>query len=209
MLGFFLFLVGMGTLWLCHHLVESETRDRVFTQVESLPEQRIALVLGCSEHLMNGRKNLFFQFRIDAAERLWDSGKVEYFILSGDNSKKSYDEPTAMKKALVKRGIPESKIFLDHAGFRTLDSVIRAAEVFQEREFLVVSQPFHVKRALYIAQSKGLTAKGFAARDVPTRYALKTHLREWAARAKMFLDLKVLNTEPRFFGPKISIPPSV
>jgi len=105
---------------------------------------------------------------------------------------------------LIKGGIPEEKIFLDYAGFRTLDSMVRAKEVFGLDSVTVISQKFHNERAIYIAERKGLSAIGFNAKDVSTRNGLKVQFREYFARVKVFLDL-LFNTQPKFYGDKVEI----
>lgn len=166
---------------------------------------KVALLLGTSSHLINGNKNRYFEYRMDAAAELFHQHKVEYILVSGDNRQKNYNEPIAMQKALKSRGVPEENIVLDYAGFRTFDSMIRAKEVFGQSEFVVVSQKFHNERAVYIARHSSIDAYGYNARDVEASAGLKTRLREVLARVKMMLDLYVLNTEPHFLGEKIII----
>jgi SanA protein len=136
---------------------------------------------------------------------LYKKSKIKYVIISGDNSKSTYDEPTDMKNELVKRGIPESVIFLDYAGFRTFDSVIRAQKVFSQTEFTVISQQFHNERAIVIARHYGIKAIGYNAKDVTAYNGFKTKVREKFARVKLFLDF-IIGNEPKFLGKKIEIP---
>jgi SanA protein len=122
-------------------------------------------------------------------------------IVSGDNSTQYYDEASAMKKALVENGVPDSVITLDYAGFRTLDSVVRCKWVFGQSDIILVSQEFQNERALFIAEHFGINAVGFNAQDVPEGYGLKTSIREYFARVKAVLDIYVLKTQPKFPGP--------
>lgn len=170
-----------------------------------IPGKKIGLLLGTSKYLSKGKHNFYYKYRIDAAVELFRLGKISYILVSGDNATMNYDEPTTIKKDLVNRGIPEKRIFLDYAGFRTLDSVERCKEVFGETDIVVISQQFHNERALYIAKKKGINAVGFNARDVDFRYGYKTKLREKFARVKTILDIHLLNTQPKFLGPKIEI----
>ena len=126
--------------------------------------------------------------------------------MSGDNRKKEYNEPRAMRDALIKKGISEDHIILDYAGFRTFDSMIRAEKVFGQDSFIVISQPFHNERAVFIARKSGIEAYGFNARDVDVAAGFKTKLREVGARVKMILDIYVLHTEPKFLGDPVIIP---
>ncbi len=142
---------------------------------------------------------------MNAAFELWKNGKADYLLVSGDNHTASYDEPTQMMNALVRRGVPEIAIVRDFAGFRTLDSVVRAHRVFGERRFCIVSQKDHLMRAIYIAKQHGIEALGYAAKDVTLREGLRTKVREAFARLQAVLDVGVLSREPHFLGPTITI----
>lgn len=175
------------------------------TQTSSVPQAAVALVLGCSPRLADGRHNLFFGRRIQAAAELYHAGKARALIVSGDNSTKHYDEPTAMKEALIHAGVPAAAIYCDYAGFRTLDSVVRAHAIFGQRQFIIVSQRFHNERAVFLARQHGLVAHGFDAPAVSRRTAPTTHLREYLARVKAVLDVTLLRTRPKYLGPPIQI----
>jgi SanA protein len=174
--------------------------------VEALPEAPVAVVLGTAPRLADGRVNLFFRPRLEAAARLFKSGKVKALIVSGDNGSKNYDEPTEMKRVLIELGVPEEKIVCDFAGFRTLDSIVRAKEVFGQSRFIVVSQRFHNERAVYLARASGIEAWGLNAKDVPVALSLKTFLREKLACVKAVLDVNVFHTQPKFLGEKVAVP---
>jgi SanA protein len=173
--------------------------------VNKLKVTNTALLLGTNPQLKDGSRNDFFYFRIDAAVELFKAGKIKFVIVSGDNSKETYNEPVEMKKALVNRGIPEKVIFLDFAGLRTFDSVIRAREIFGQNSFIVVSQKFHNERAVFIARKYGIEAYGFNAKEVEAFKGLKTKLREFLAGDKVFIDL-LFGMEPKFSGEKVTIP---
>jgi len=185
--------------------VSHAAKARIFDETTTIPGADTALVLGCIPVLSNGIANPFFEYRMDAAAELWKSSKVKYLLVSGDNRRKDYDEPTWMKEALVKRGVPENVIYCDFAGRRTLDSVIRAQKVFGQERIIVVSQPFHNERALFIAQARGIEAYGFNAESVATRYSIRTHLREYLARAMAIADVSILNRQPHFLGDPIQV----
>lgn len=164
---------------------------------------KAGLLLGTSKYAWGGENDFFFN-RIDAAVELLKAGKIECIIISGDNSRKDYNEPLDMKNELIKQGIPEAKIYLDYAGFRTFDSVIRAKEIFGQTSFIVISQKFHNERAVYIARKNGIEAFGYNAKDVEARKGFKTKIREYFARDKVFLDM-LIGVEPKFLGDKIVI----
>lgn len=181
------------------------SRGRLHTEVSTLPNTDVGLILGTTDRI-HGRENLYFRYRIDAAVRVWKSGKLKTLIVSGDNRSPYYNEPMKMKQALIERGIPADRIVCDYAGLRTFDSVVRAKEIFGTHSLLVISQRFQNERAIYIAQAHGIQAYGFNARDVEPRAGLKTKIREVGARVKMWLDVNFLDTRPRHLGEKIQLP---
>jgi SanA protein len=181
-------------------------QGKLYDDVTKVPAGKVALVFGTDDRVKGGRENLYFRYRIDAAEALWKAGKIRLILVSGDNSEKYYNEPEKMKQALIKRGIPKDRIVCDYAGLRTLDSVVRAKEIFGLNDMVFVSQRFHNERAAYLAKANGITYCGFNARDVVTRGGLKTKLREVAARVNMWLDVRVLGTKPKHLGDKIRLP---
>ena len=177
----------------------------VYREVDQVPPRRVALVLGTAKYAPSGNVNHFYARRIQAALDLYETGIVTRILVSGDNSRVGYDEPTRMMEDLVALGVPEAHIQRDFAGFRTLDSVIRAKEVFQLDGFVAVSQEFHCLRAVYLAREAGLDAVGYCAQDVGGATGLKIRVREIAARAQAVLDIRVLDTQPKHLGDPVAI----
>lgn len=169
----------------------------LYDEIDAIPKRTTALVLGCSKNGPFGSINPYFKYRMDAAAELYFSGKVEQILVSGDNHIKSYDEPTDMANYLINLGVPKEKIILDYAGFRTLDSVIRAKKVFNCEELIIVSQKFHNQRAVYAARYFGIDAIGYNTRDVQNKNNF-THYREFVSKFVMILDLHLLKTKPKF-----------
>jgi len=200
----FLLAVGAGAVLVANALIRHAARGRVFADAAEIPRRETGLVLGCSATLSDGRANLFFKNRVAAAATLYHAGKVGALIVSGDNHKKTYDEATDMKNALVAAGVPAEKIYCDYAGFRTLDSVVRAKHVFGQDSITVVSQRFHNQRAIYIARGRGIDAIGFDAPEVVFRHSFKTKCREQLARVKTVLDM-LIGKRPKFLGEPIEI----
>ena len=198
--------LGISVLfvWWANHKIETETKNFVSYDIQKLPNEKVGLLLGTSKILKSGWKNLYFFNRIDAAEQLYKSGKIKYILISGDNSTKDYSEPEDMQAELLKRGIPADKIVLDFAGFRTLDSVVRAKEIFGQNSFIIISQKFHNERAVYLARKNGIEAYGYNAKDVNKYFGFKTKVREYFARVKVFVDF-LLGVEPKFGGEKVEI----
>lgn len=178
------------------------TRAYVFDSVETVPSRKVGLVLGTSHRTQKGGPNPYFEKRIQTAADLYFSGKVAHFILSGDNSTQYYNEPLEMKKALVRKGVPDSVITLDYAGLRTLDSIVRSKEVFGQHEIIIITQPFHCYRALFISQYYDLDAVAMVAEEPDFADSRNVRIREYFARAKAVLDLYVLGTGPRYLGQK-------
>jgi len=191
------------TLW-ANVRITRKTKEFITENINELKPEKVGLLLGTSKFLKSGKPNEFFFNRIDAAVRLYNENKIKYIIISGDNSHKSYNEPRDMKNELIKRGIPDTCIHLDYAGFRTLDSVVRAKEIFGQSSFIVISQKFHNERAVFIARKKGIKAYGYNAKDVSAYKGFKTKVRELIARDKAMLDL-LFSVKPKFYGEKITI----
>ncbi len=190
---------------ICYSIVRRNAVSRLYSDVADIPHNRVGLLLGTAPTTTSGRHNLYFDYRIDAATSLFKSGKIDYILVSGDNHSTKYDEPSCMRDSLISRGVPQDKIILDYAGFRTLDSVVRAKEVFGQDKITIISQQFHNERALYLAEYYGIDAIGYNAKDVIfKKNKFKIMCREFLARVKMFIDLYT-GKQPKFLGEKIEI----
>jgi SanA protein len=193
-----------GVIIIANFKIESATKHDVYSDVTRIPANRVGLLLGTSKTLRYGKPNEYFTNRIDATIELLNARKIEYVVISGDNSNKYYNEPQDMKNELLRRGVPGNRIYLDYAGFRTYDSVYRMHAIFGQTNFTIITQKFHNERAVYIAKSLNLHAIAFNARDVSAYMGFTTKVREKFSRVKMFIDL-TLNKKPRFMGDKIDI----
>ena len=206
---FLLIIISILTLFLGlfigDRLVSYLSEGKIFSSLKDLPHKKAGLLLGTSKYVVNGQKNRYYLYRVEAAAELFKDGKIDAVIISGDNAAKRYNEPKSMLKDLIALGVPKKYITLDYAGFRTLDSVIRAKEIFDLDDFIIISQQFHIERALFIANTKGIKAIGYATKDIEGRSGLKVRLREVFARVKAYLDLYILNTQPRFYGDKVNV----
>lgn len=191
-------------LFSCNRIINKATKNRTYWSIQNIPKNRVGLVLGTSNKLVGGGSNPYYTNRIKATLELYNAGKIDYVLVSGDNGSQYYNEPCVFKTDLVKGGIPAERIFLDYAGFRTLDSMVRAKAIFGLDHVTIISQKFHNERAIYLAEKKGLHAIGFNADGISLNQGLKVQIREYFARVKVFIDL-ALNTQPKFFGDKIEI----
>lgn len=181
-------------------IIHKTAEPFLFNSVEEVPYNEIGLVLGTSKFTKSGEINPYYQNRINTTVKLYYAGKIDYILVSGDNSTKYYNEPMTMKNDLMRMGIPSEKIVLDYAGFRTLDSVVRANKVFAQKKFTIISQKFHNERALFIARNSNIEAIAFNAQDISLRSGLKTMARESLARVKAVIDVFVINKQPKFLG---------
>jgi SanA protein len=202
-LALFLTLTLLFTWW-ANHKINSAAKPYVFDNVNDVPAVETGLLLGTAKVLPNGYLNYYFKYRIDAALELFKAGKIRYIIISGDNGRKDYNEPEDMKNELIQGGVPDSVIYLDFAGFRTFDSVIRAKKIFGQNKLISISQKFHNERMVFIARNNEIEAYGYNAKDVAKYAGFRTNLREFFARAKVFLDI-LIDREPKFLGEKIKI----
>lgn len=198
-------IISLVAVVYCNWAVNKAAEGKLFRQVKEVPFNKVGLLLGTSKFLEDGRANLYYQYRIQAALELYKAGKVQYIIVSGDNSREDYNEPELMRNDLVQGGIDSNHIVLDYAGFRTFDSIVRLREIFGQSKVTIISQQFHNERALYIASKEGITAVAYNAKDVTTAAGFKTRLRERLARVKVFVDY-LTNKQPKYLGPKIIIP---
>ena len=194
-----------AALWATDSIVASAGRNRCFAAAETIPFNKVGLVLGTSPWMRGGRANPHYVARIEAAALLYKARKVRYLLVSGDNGRRIYDEPSAMRRDLVAEGVPKASIVCDYAGFRTLDSIVRAKKVFGLSHCTIISQRFHNERALYIADSIGLNAVAFDAADPPGGIETRLWWRERFSRLTAVLDTQVFGTQPRFLGDPISV----
>ena len=176
----------------CNMIVIYYSKDLLYDNVKDIPYKEVGLLLGTSPSTTKGHTNIYYNYRIDAAFKLYKAKKIKLILISGDGKFKNYDEPKYMKRDLVKRGIPANKIILDKKGLRTYDSVIRAKDVYGYSEFTVISQKFHNERAVFLAGHNDIDAIGFNAKDAPNqkgKSAQRMRIREIFAKVKVFVDL--------------------
>jgi len=185
--------------------VRNAAKGKLFSETAAIPYNKVGLLLGTGKYLENGFLNYYYKYRIEATAALMKTGKIKYLVISGDNSRKDYNEPETMRQDLIQSGIDSNLIFLDYAGFRTFDSIIRLREIFGQTSATIISQPFHNERAIFIANKENINAIGFNARDVTGKPGLSVQLREKLARVKVYIDY-LTNKKPKFLGPQVIIP---
>lgn len=188
-------LVGLGVLaigapagW-----VRWQARDRIFS-AEAVPERPVALVLGAQVY-PSGNPSPYLKARLDLALQLFNAGKVRAILVSGDNGTEHYDEPDAMRKYLIAKGVPAIKVVADYAGFDTYDSCVRAQKIFGVSALTVVTQEYHLYRAVAICQAIGLDVVGVGDTSVAHDDTWRNgELREYLANLKMVWDLVTSRT---------------
>lgn len=181
--------------------ISVQASSSIYSSIDSLPTRRIAIVPGTSKYIHRDL-NPYYQRRIDAALSVYFANKSSKLLLSGDNAARNYNEPWTMKRDMLKAGVPEQDIILDYAGFRTLDTIVRAKQVFDADHFTIITQKFQCERALFIAKHKSIDAICLAVPGASGSDSIYIRIREAFARVKAVLDLFLLNVEPKFLGPK-------
>lgn len=206
---FFLLLISIslliGFVLSCHWGIAKNAEGKAFNTIKSLKKNHVGVVLGAAKNLSNGRINPYFKYRVNAAAKLYKAGKVNYLLVSGDNGRSNYDEPSDFKNELIKLGVPANRIYLDYAGFRTLDSMVRSKKIFGQKSITIISQKFHNERAIFLAEQNNINAIAFNAKDLTGQYGNKARTREYLARTKAVIDI-LLGVEPKFLGKKVLIP---
>ena len=169
----------------CQFAVLNAAKGRLYADVNEIPHREVGLLLGTNPKGRTGRPNQFFLRRIDAAVALYEAGKIDCFIISGAKRDESYDEPKAMKDELLRCGVPDSIIVLDVEGFRTINSVVRAKEVFKVDSITIISQQFHNERTLFLTKHMGIDAIAYnAANTQSLKWKYLMIVRECFARVK-------------------------
>lgn len=182
-------------------IVVSSSRKHIYTKIENIPNAEAALILGAAI-LKNGQPSPVLRDRIDQAIDLYKAGKVGKIIASGDNASVDYNEVQPVRIYLIKNGIPEEDIFMDYAGFDTYSSIYRARDVFLVESLSIVSQSFHLPRAVFIARNLGLEASGSSADR--GHYKVTNYFREMAADIKAVVNI-ASSRKPRHLGKEIPI----
>ena len=199
-----LMISALALTLLCSFLVGKTADNALYSNLDALPHKQVGIVLGTSKYSRQGGLNDHYRLRVNAAIELFKAGKIDYILISGDNSTPFYDEPTTIRRDLLKSGIPAQNIYRDYAGFRTLDSILRAHHVFELDSFTIISQAPHSKRALYIAIHHDIDAVAFNAGDGHNS-DISNKIREMLARVLAVMEVHFFNTGPKFLGPTIQI----
>ena len=173
----------------------------IYSDLSALPKTQTALILGASVS-KDGTLSPILQDRASAAVDIYNAHKVKRILVSGDNSTTTYNEVNPVKTYLVFHGVPAEDVFLDYAGFDTYSSMYRARDIFLVGSTTIVSQSFHLPRAVFIARNLTIDAYGYSADD--GHYLLRNYIREWLANGKAVYNL-LLSTKPKYLGETIPV----
>lgn len=197
-----LVLTGLGALgasmWVSRH------GEAGFVEPAAADHAQTAIVLGAGVS-DRGALSAVLQDRVDCGIALFQAGKVDSLLMSGDHGLKDYDEVNAMREYAVEQGVPNERIFMDHAGFNTYDSMARARQVFEVESAIVVTNRFHLARAVFLARQAGIRAQGVVADRQRYAEAEWYEQREFMARCKAFLNCYILKPPPALGGPPVPI----
>lgn len=191
----------------CNVWIRETASPHVVHELDKVPFNEVGLVLGTAPSLRDGRPNMYFRNRVEAAARLYHAGKVKRLLLSGDNSRPDYNEPDQMRRSLQELGVPPVAMDMDGAGLRTLDSVVRARDVFKTTKFTIITDEFHTYRSVFTAIRHGLDVVAYPSEEIPPAASMRTRFREYIANSWAILDLYVFNTTPRVTIRREALPP--
>lgn len=199
------FCVGALLVLLLAQYVDSSTKLYRYQKVTDIPHHRVGMVFGAS--IRQGNLSPILQDRVDMAIQLYRAGKIEKLLMTGDNSTPNYDEVTAMQKYAVAHGIPEKDITLDYAGLSTYDSCYRAKQIFGLTDAVLVTQHYHMPRAVYSCRHLGIDAVGMEIQDWEKYPDLKepSLVREELATSKMLWNIHIAHPLPKLLGKSESI----
>lgn len=195
----------LGFVVFCNAWITLSTRSRIFDSAGEAPANTVGVVLGTNKNFAPNRPNLHFTRRVEAAAELYRQRKVDHLLVSGATNSAYYNEAADMAGALIELGVPPTAITRDESGFRTLDSVVRAQRVFGQDRYTIITDDFHVSRAVFLARRYRQDAIGFASAHVAAPLSAKSRFREIFARCKAVLDVYVFRTQPRELGDPVLI----
>lgn len=199
----FLTILIIGILSI-NPLIQLKTEDYIKKSKGELKHAQAAIILGAAVYRNKNLSAIAYD-RLIRALHLYKAGIVDKILISGDHGQKNYDEVNTIKRWCIKYGVPERDIFTDHAGFSTYESIYRAKEIFLVESAIIVTQRYHLPRALYLAQGKNIKAEGYTADMRTYKNIVWYEIREYPARIKDFIYLNIFNITPRFLGKKIPI----
>ncbi|MBP1760269.1 MAG: putative rane protein, partial [Firmicutes bacterium] len=196
-------ILGCSGVLIINNYVESVGATYILSPNDVSKADAI-LVLGAYV-FPSGTVSTMLNDRLTVGYELYEQGKAPKLLVSGDHGQKDYDEVNSMKNFLKNKGVPGQNVFMDHAGFSTYESLYRARDIFMVKKVIIVTQEYHLKRAVFVARELGLEAYGVASDKREYRGMAINNLREIAARNKDFIWAKLIKPEPTFLGESIPV----
>jgi SanA protein len=196
-------VVSLVAIILTSLIIKLKTDQYIYRDLVQAPKAQVAVILGAAI-LKNGGLSPILRERVDRAQMLYEAGKVEKILVTGDNSTLAHNEVNPVRLYLLENNIPDQDIFLDHAGFDTYSSMYRARDIFLADSMIVVSQSFHLPRALFIARALGIKAYGFEADQSQSHYLLRNYFREMLANIKAVFNV-LFHRAPKYLGEEIPL----
>ncbi|MBE8727678.1 SanA/YdcF family protein [Flavobacterium hungaricum] len=198
----YLAILGFVAIVSVNYYVKSSTKKNIYYSIKRFPKNDVGIIFGAG---INGNQpSKYLKDRLDAGIMLWKAKRINKILLSGDNGREEYDELTVMKNYCYRHGVDTTKIFIDYAGFDTYSTMYRAKHIFKIKKATLISQEYHLNRAIYIGQKLGIKSVGYSANKGQYLGYQYVTLREYLSRFKSFLNV-LRNREPRFLGQEINI----
>ena len=201
-IALYLAIVGLVAIVSVNYYVKSSTKKNIYYSIKKFPKNDVGIIFGAG---INGdQPSKYLKDRLDAGIALYKANRINKLLLSGDNGRDEYDELTVMKNYCYKHGVDTTKIFIDYAGFDTYSTMYRAKHIFNIKKATLISQEYHLNRAIYIGQKLGIKSVGYSANNGEYLGYKYVTFREYGSIFKSFFDV-LRNREPRFLGNPIDI----
>ncbi|KOP39406.1 MULTISPECIES: vancomycin high temperature exclusion protein [unclassified Flavobacterium] len=198
----YLAIIGLIAIVSVNYYVKSSTKNKIYYSVKKFPKNDVGIIFGAG---INGNQpSKYLKDRLDAGILLYKMKRINKILLSGDNGRDEYDELTVMKNYCFNHGVDTTKIFIDYAGFDTYSTMYRAKHIFKIKKATLISQEYHLNRAIYIGQKLGIKSAGYSANNGEYHGYKYVCFREYGSIFKSFFDV-LRNREPRFLGTPINI----
>lgn len=201
-IALYLAIIGLIAIVSVNYYVKSSTKNKIYYSVKKFPKNDVGIIFGAG---INGNQpSKYLKDRLDAGILLYKMKRINKILLSGDNGRDEYDELTVMKNYCFNHGVDTTKIFIDYAGFDTYSTMYRAKHIFKIKKATLISQEYHLNRAIYIGQKLGIKSAGYSANNGEYHGYKYVCFREYGSIFKSFFDV-LRNREPRFLGNPINI----
>lgn len=201
-IALYLAIIGLVAIISVNYYVKSSTKKNIYYSIKKFPKNDVGIIFGAG---INGdQPSKYLKDRLDAGIALYKANRINKILLSGDNGRDEYDELTVMKNYCFKHGVDTTKIFIDYAGFDTYSTMYRAKHIFNIKKATLISQEYHLNRAIYIGQKLGIKSVGYSANNGEYLGYKYVTFREYGSVFKSFFDV-LRNREPRFLGNPIDI----